>query len=88
MKLSQEKRDKISEQIVSFLYHIYPRSEFTSSIAKEIIRDEEFTKDLLLFLKEKNLVIPIKKNKNGQIYSRRVRWRISNQAHQAYSQQA
>jgi len=37
MCLSQEKRDKIAEQILSFLYHRFPIAEFTASIAQEII---------------------------------------------------
>lgn len=84
MKLSNEKRDKISEQILAFLFHHYPNSFFTASIAREIVRDEEFVLELLKSLKEKQLVISIKKNPLGIFYSRRVRWRISNKAFDAY----
>lgn len=87
MKLSQEKRDKISEQILSFLYHNFPKAYFTAEISRDIARDEEFTKALMFILKDKNLVISIKKNQKGIFYSRRIRWRLSNQAHQAYKQQ-
>ena len=87
MKLSQEKKDKITEQILSFLYHEFPKSHFTSNISKEIARDEEFIKDLMFELKEKQLVISIKKNPKGVFYSRRIRWRISNQVYDAYKQQ-
>ena len=86
MRLSQEKRDKIAEQILSFLYHRFPIAEFTASIAKETARDEEFIKALMFELKEKNLVIAIKKNPAGEFYSRRIRWRLSNQAYSAYKQ--
>lgn len=86
MRLSKEKRDKIAEQILSSLYHTFPLAAFTSSIAKDLARDEEFIKALMFELKEKNLVIAIKKNPKGDFYSRRIRWRLSNQAYSAYKQ--
>ena len=85
MKLSQEKKDKITEQILSFLYHTFPNEPFTAEIAREIIRDEEFTKRILFELKDKNLVIPVKKNKNGDSFTKRVRWRLSSQVYNIYS---
>jgi len=84
MRLSKEKRDKIKEQILSFLFHNFPKSFFVSEISREIARDEEFIKSIMFELKEKNLVIAIKKNPKGVFYSRRIRWRISNQAYKAY----
>ncbi len=87
MKLSQQKKDKIAEQILSFLFHENPRSHFTATISKELARDEEFIKTLLFELRAKGLVTAIKKNPKGQFYSRRIRWRLSNQAYQAYSRQ-
>lgn len=85
MKLSQEKRDKIAEQILSYLHHIYPKPKFTAEIAREIARDEEFIKTLLNELKNKGLIISIKKNPKGVFYSRRIRWRLSEKAYQAYN---
>jgi len=84
MKLSQQKKDKISEQILSHLYHLYPKSIFTVEIAKELARDEEFIKSLMFELKRKNLVISINKSPDGIIYVRRIRWRLSNSAYSAY----
>jgi len=84
MQISKEKKDKICEQILNFLYIINPKSSFTSHIANEIARDEEFTKKLLFMLKSKKLVLDIKKNSNGNIYLRRIRWKISDKAYQAY----
>jgi hypothetical protein len=84
MKLSKEKREKIAEQILSFLYHSFPKQLFTSEIAKEIARDEEFVKSLMHELKEKNLVTAIKKNEDGKDFIRRIRWQLSGPAYQAY----
>lgn len=84
MKLSKEKKEKISEQILAFLYPLTPKPAYTSHIAKEIARDEEFVKALLIDLKKKGLVVEIKKNSNGDAYSRRIRWRISDQTYEIY----
>jgi len=84
MRLSKEKRDKIKEQILSYLFHIYPAAKFCAEISREIARDEEFVKAIMFELKEKGFVINIKQNPKGVFYSRRIRWRISNQAYKAY----
>lgn len=84
MRISQEKRDKISEQILAFLFSVSPRPVFTSHIAQEIVRDEEFVKSLLIELKKKKLVSEIKKNPDGIDYSRRSRWRLSDKAYEVY----
>ena len=83
--ISQKKKDKIQEQILHHLFSISPESAFTSEIAQEIARDEEFTKDLLLNLKSKLLIIEVNKNPSGKFYLRRQRWRLSSQAYEAYS---
>lgn len=84
MKISKEKREKISEQILLFLYSVNPKLMFTLHIAQELARDEEFIKKILLELKEKKLVLEIKKNPKGIDYKRRSRWRLSDKAYQAY----
>jgi len=84
MKISDKKREKISEQILATLYHLTPKSLFTSHIAEEIARDQEMVKKILLDLKTKKLVVEIKKNPKGTPYIIRSRWKLSNAAYQAY----
>ncbi|MDP3992483.1 MAG: hypothetical protein U1B79_01525 [Candidatus Pacearchaeota archaeon] len=84
MKISDKKKDKISEQILAFLYPLSPKPAFTSKIAQEIARDEEFTKSILIDLKKKGLLIEIKKNPEGKQYLRRSRWNLSDAAYNAY----
>ena len=84
MKISKEKREKISEQILLFLYSVNPKTIFTLHIAQELARDEEFIKKMLLELKKKKLVLEIKKNPKGTDYKRRSRWRLSDKAYQVY----
>ena len=84
MKLSQTKKDKIAEQILSYLYHCFPKEPFTAEIAREVVRDEEFIKKILFDLKEKNFVISIRKNIKGEPFSRRLKWRLSNKVYDVY----
>lgn len=84
MKISNNKRDKISEQILSYLYHSFPNTPFTAEIAREIIRDEEFVKRLLFELADKGIVIPIKKNNKGEAFLKRSKWRLSNKVYEIY----
>ncbi len=83
-RLSKEKKDKISEQILHHLFTVSPESKFTAEIAQEIARDEEFIKSTLLDLEKKKLVIQINRNKEGIQYAKRQRWRLSNNAFEAY----
>ncbi len=82
--ISKAKRSKISEQILSHLYNNSPEALFTSVIANEIIRDEEFTKSLLQELETHKLVIRVTKSQTGKDYQRWERWRLSNAAFDAY----
>jgi predicted transcriptional regulator with HTH domain len=84
MFISKEKKEKISEQILAYLYSVNPKAVFTSSIAKEIARDEEFIKNLLLILKKDKLIIEIKKNPKGINYLKRSRWKLSDEVYKAY----
>jgi len=88
MRLSKEKRDKIAEQVLAFLYSSFPNQLHTNEIAREVARDEEFIKNLLFDLKEKNLVLAIKKNEKGKDFIRRIRWQLTSPAYQAYHQKA
>ena len=84
MEISDKNKQKISEQILAYLYSINPKAIFTTQIAKEIIRDEEFIKRLLINLKKKGIVIEIKKNPKGMPYLKRMRWKLSDKAYSAY----
>jgi len=83
-KLGQEKKDKISEQILNYLFTISPEPKFTAAISKEIARDEEFTKSILQELGKKKLIVEVNKNNQGITYLKRQRWRLSNQAFEVY----
>ncbi|MFA5953692.1 MAG: hypothetical protein WC812_03800 [Candidatus Pacearchaeota archaeon] len=84
MKISSKKKDKILEQILAYLFSQNPKPIFTAYIALEIARDEEFTKKLLLELKQKNLISEIKKNPSGRDYLKRARWKLTEEAYVLY----
>lgn len=84
MKISLEKRNKISEQILAFLFSVSPKSVFTVEVARDLARDEEFIKKLLTTLNKKGLVVEIRKNPEGVPYLRRSRWCLSERAYEAY----
>lgn len=84
MRISDFKIEKISEQILAFLFSNSPKPFFTSHIAIELARDEEFIKRLLLDLKNKKLVEEVTKNLKGETYAIRKRWKLSDGAYKAY----
>jgi hypothetical protein len=86
MYISKEKKEKISEQILANLYSANPKPLFTFHIAKELARDEEFIKKLLIDLKKKEFVVEIKKNSQGKDYTRRSRWKLSEKVYLLYKQ--
>ncbi len=84
MRLSKEKKEKISEQILLYLYTSFPKTPFTAEIAREIARDEEFVKTLLFELKEKTLVSSLRQNSQGMPFTRRIKWRLSPKVYEIY----
>ena len=84
MRISEKKKEKISEQILAYLFSTNPKPLFTSQIAQEIARDEEFIKKILIGLREKKIIIEIKKNEKGIIYIRRSRWKLSDETYKIY----
>ena len=86
MYISKEKKEKISEQILAYLYITNPKPHFYFSYCKEIARDEEFVKNLLKELKKKEFVVEITKNPQGKEYLKRSRWKLSEKAYLFYKQ--
>ena len=84
-RISDVKIERISEQILSYLYGVFPRLVFTVDVARELARDEEFVKRLLLELEKKGLVVRVAKNSKGEDYLKRMRWRLSGRAHAIYA---
>ncbi len=84
--VSSKTKDRISEQILAYLFSQSPEPRYTVHIASSIARDEEFTKALLLDLEKRKLVVKVTKSSQGFDYLRRQRWRLSDAAFSAYNQ--
>jgi len=85
MRISEEKINKIKENILAVLYSKSPQPIFTVDIADEIARDEEFVKKLLTEMETKKLVIPVRKNNQGTDYIKRTKWRLATHIFEAYN---
>jgi len=83
-KLSDKTIEKIKEHILEIVYQNHFNPLFTSEIASEIIRDEEFTLRLLSELKSKKFVLELKKNQKGKNYLRRKRWVLTSPIYSKY----
>lgn len=83
-ELSEEKITKIKEDVLALLYRTAPKSLFIAEVSRELARDEEFIKRLLLELQAKEFVVSVKKNPQGIDYRRRTRWRLTSKAYKAY----
>ena len=83
-KLSEKKIKKIKEHILSILYDNHFDPQYTSNIAEELIRDEEFTLKILLELKKKGFVKEINKNSDGKTYLSRKKWILQSKIYDQY----
>lgn len=88
VRISEIKKNKIKSNILALLYEKFPKSLFTAEISKIEARDEEFVKSLLFDLKEKGLVVSIRKNPKGVIFTRRIRWTLTKKVYDIYSEKS
>ena len=75
VKLSQKTISALKDDVMSILYENPLISRSTYEISQELRRDKEFTKKLLLELKNDNFVEEVKKGKRGEYLTHR-KWRI------------
>ena len=83
-KISDRNIKKLKEQILSVIYTSHFNPLFTSNIAEEMIRDEEFTLRLLNELKKEGFIEEITKNTNGKKYISRKKWILKSKIYDQY----
>ncbi len=83
-RISKIKEEKIQESILGILFQESPNAIFTYDVAKELARDEEYTKKLLESMESKKLITGIRKNPRGIEYSRRIRWQMHPEVYNSY----
>ncbi|MEK6835577.1 MAG: hypothetical protein AABX55_00975 [Nanoarchaeota archaeon] len=82
-QISQEKKEKIKEEILRVLYESYPEFMYTYNIADSIIRDNEFSLALLKELQKNNLIIHIEESKGNKV---KRKWCLTNLAYNKYKE--
>ena len=75
-KISNNTINLLKDDIISILFEDQLKPLLTIQIARELRRDKEFTKKLLLELKNKGILNEIKKNNKGKDYLKRSKWLI------------
>ena len=84
-RISQKVREKIKEEILRVLYENAPKPLYTKQLADLILRNDEFTLDLLIELEKKNFVKKVKKTKQGIEFAARKQWVLEPKIYLAYS---
>ncbi len=85
-KISDKKIQKIKEAILLYLYENPAKPLFTSKIAEEMIRDEEFILRLLNELHDARLIKKISANSNGKTFLSRRKWILKSEVYSKYSE--
>lgn len=85
-KISEKKVNKIKEEVLALLYEHPLNPLFTSEIAEEIIRDEEFTLKILKDLYGNGLINEIKTNQKGREFLARRKWALKPSVYAQYKQ--
>lgn len=81
VRLSDKTTTLLKNDILAILYESSLKPMYTSHIATELRRDNEFVLKLLLELKKEKLVKEVKKGKRGD-YLARKKWVIPPEARQ------
>ena len=82
-KISQEKIEKLKEEVLRVLYEEYPQFKYTYQVSDIMLRDNEFILTLLNDLKKMNLVINIEESKGKNI---KKKWSLTNAAYEKYKE--
>ena len=80
-KVSEEKREKLKEEVLRIIYEGYPSFLYTYQIAEHLIRDDEFILKLLKDLKEKNLLICLEESSGNNI---KRKWGLKEEIYEKY----
>ncbi len=82
-KISDNKIEKIKEEVLRVLYENYPEFKYTYQISDNLLRNDEFILRLLIDLKKLNLVMNIEESKGNKI---KKKWSLTNIAYDKYKE--
>lgn len=80
-KVSNEKREKLKEELLRIIYENYPGFLYTYQVAEFLIRDDEFVLDLLNELKNKNLIMCLEETSGDNI---KRKWGLKKEVYEKY----
>ncbi|MEK6841189.1 MAG: hypothetical protein AABW57_00370 [Nanoarchaeota archaeon] len=82
-KVSNEKREKLKEELLRIIYENYPGFLYTYQVAEFLIRDDEFVLDLLNELKNKNLIMCLEETSGDNI---KRKWGLKKEVYEKYKE--
>lgn len=82
-KVSNEKREKLKEELLRIIYENYPSFLYTYQVAEFLIRDDEFVLDLLNELKNKNLIMCLEETSGDNI---KRKWGLKKEVYEKYKE--
>ena len=81
--ISNEKRERIKEELLRIIYENYPNFLYTYQIADLLIRDDEFVLNLLKQLKDKNLIFCLEESSGGNV---KRKWQLKREVYEQYKE--
>ncbi len=86
-RISQNAFKRIAESALGVLYDSFPVPLSTRQVSEQLVRDNEFTLKVLLFLEKQRLSLRVRQGKTGDL-ERTVLWKISPEAKKRFDASA
>ena len=82
-KVSDEKKEKLKEEVLRVVYESYPTFLYTYQVADSLIRDDEFILDLLKELKGNNFLTCLEETTGNNI---KRKWGLKKEVYEKYKE--
>lgn len=82
-KISQERIEKIKEEILRMLYDTYPKFMYTYQVSDSVLRNDEFILRLLKELKQLDLITTLEESKGNKV---KRKWSLTSTAYDKYKE--
>lgn len=82
-KISQEKIEKLKEEVLRVLYENYPEFKYTYQVSDSLLRDDGFILGLLKDLEKMRLIAQIEESKGKNI---KRKWGLTKLAYEKYKE--
>ena len=82
-KISQEKIERLKEEVLRVLYESYPEFKYTYQVSDSLLRDDEFILDLLKDLERLKLITQIEESKGKNV---KRKWGLTKLTYEKYKE--